>query len=218
MQIKQRITAPKLKGQTLSYRPFPHYAPVSKHKEMRTRLGWTISYKSLYFVHPSLELVHLFTGMRERSITTMPCVFVRDLTSEVKLFGLRVTLTPSEKFSTYIFRIFCVRKNVIISLGVFSLFQRNSRFNGMRFLACLYVGENFPPQENEVTIPFSSKHSAPLGDIWNNYSTYFRAAIAGQWNGFSGLFYLFLLWSSQVLKVFFRSNKKFLKKAFLKRE
>ena len=50
------------------YRPFPHYAPVSKHKEMKTRLGWTISYKSLYFVHPSLELVPLFTGMRERSI------------------------------------------------------------------------------------------------------------------------------------------------------
>ena len=49
-------------------RPFPHYAPVSKHKEMRTRLGWTVSYKSLYFVHPSLELVPLFTGMRERSI------------------------------------------------------------------------------------------------------------------------------------------------------
>ena len=49
-------------------RPFPHYAPVSKHKEMKTRLGWTISYKSLYFVHPSLELVPLFTGMRERSI------------------------------------------------------------------------------------------------------------------------------------------------------
>ena len=37
---------------------------------MRTRLGWTISYKSLYFVHPSLELVPLFTGMRERSIDT----------------------------------------------------------------------------------------------------------------------------------------------------
>ena len=93
----------------------------------------------------------------------------------------------------------------------------------MRFLACLYVddfhrrlGENLPPHGNEVTIPFSSKHSAPLGDIWNNYSTYFRAAIAGQSNGFSGLFYLFLLWSSQVLKVFFRSNKKFLKKAFFK--
>ena len=31
-------------------------------------LGWTIWYKSLYFVHPSLELVHLFTGMQERSI------------------------------------------------------------------------------------------------------------------------------------------------------
>ena len=28
----------------------------------------TISYKSLYFVHPSLELVPLFTGMWERSI------------------------------------------------------------------------------------------------------------------------------------------------------
>ena len=52
-----------------SNRPFPHYAPVSKHKEMKTRLGWTISYKSLYFVHPSLELVPLFTGMRERSIS-----------------------------------------------------------------------------------------------------------------------------------------------------
>ena len=51
-------------------RPFPHYAPVSKHKEMKTRLGWTISYKSLYFVHPSLELVPLFTGMRERSIVS----------------------------------------------------------------------------------------------------------------------------------------------------
>ena len=35
---------------------------------MRTRLGWTISYKSLYFVHLSLELVHLFTGMLDRSI------------------------------------------------------------------------------------------------------------------------------------------------------
>ena len=50
------------------YRPFPHYAPVSKHKVMRMRLGWTISYKSLYFVHPSLELVPLFKGMRERFI------------------------------------------------------------------------------------------------------------------------------------------------------
>ena len=67
--------------------------------------------------------------------------FVRDLTSEDKLFGLRVTLTTSEKFSTYIFRIFCVRKNVIISLRVFSLFQRTSRFNGMRFLASLHVDD-----------------------------------------------------------------------------
>ena len=56
------------KNSNFNNRPFPHYAPVSKHKEMKTRLGWTISYKSLYFVHPSLELVPLFTGMRERSI------------------------------------------------------------------------------------------------------------------------------------------------------
>ena len=50
------------------HRPFPHYAPVSKDKEMRTRLGWTISYKSPHFVPPSLELMPLFTGMQERSI------------------------------------------------------------------------------------------------------------------------------------------------------
>ena len=52
----------------VSYRPFTHYAPVSKYKEIRTRLGWTISYKSLYVVYRSLELVRLFTGMQERSI------------------------------------------------------------------------------------------------------------------------------------------------------
>ena len=69
--------------------------------------------------------MHLFTGMRERSIATMPCVFVRDLTSEVKLFGLRVTMTPSEKFSVF-FAFFCVR---------------TSRFCGMRFLASLYVDD-----------------------------------------------------------------------------
>ena len=56
----------------------------------------------------------------------------------------------------------------------------------MRFLACLYVddfhrrlGENLPPHGNEVIIPFSPKHSAPLGGIWKNYSTYCRAVIAG---------------------------------------
>ena len=57
---------------TINYRPFLHYTPVRKHKEMRMRLGWTISYKSLYFVHWSLELVPLFTGMWERSITYKP--------------------------------------------------------------------------------------------------------------------------------------------------
>ena len=49
-------------------RPFRHYALLSKYKEMRMRLGWTISYKSLCFVHPCLELVPLFTVIRDRSI------------------------------------------------------------------------------------------------------------------------------------------------------
>ena len=64
-----------------SNRPFPHYAPVNKHKEMRTRLGWTVSYKSLYFVHPSLELVPLFTGMRERSILQYPVMFLEKMSN-----------------------------------------------------------------------------------------------------------------------------------------
>jgi len=45
-----------------------HFPPVSKHKKMRSTLWWTISYKSLYFVHLSLDLMPLFTGMQERSI------------------------------------------------------------------------------------------------------------------------------------------------------
>ena len=53
---------------SITNKHFPHYAPWSKLKEMRTTLGWTISYKSLYFVHPSLELVPFFTGMCERSM------------------------------------------------------------------------------------------------------------------------------------------------------
>ena len=36
---------------------------------MRSRLGWTTSYKSLYFVHRSFEVVPLLTRMRERSIS-----------------------------------------------------------------------------------------------------------------------------------------------------
>ena len=31
------------------------------------RFGWTIPYKSMYFVQPSLELAPLFTGTQERS-------------------------------------------------------------------------------------------------------------------------------------------------------
>ena len=51
-----------------SNRPFPYSSHVNKQKEMRKSFGWTISYKSLYFVQPSLGLVPLFTGTRERSI------------------------------------------------------------------------------------------------------------------------------------------------------
>ena len=69
--------------------------------------------------------MHLFTGMWERSITTMHCVFVRDLTSEVKLFGLRVTLTPSEKFSTYIFRIFLCEEKCYNKLESFFSLPEN---------------------------------------------------------------------------------------------
>ena len=52
----------------LPNRPFPHSTPVTKHKKMRLRLGWTISYKSLYFVMP----LPLFAGMREKS--THSCI------------------------------------------------------------------------------------------------------------------------------------------------
>ena len=51
------------------HRPFPHYAPVSKDKEVRTRLGWTYNFVQITtFVHLSLELRPLFAGIRERSI------------------------------------------------------------------------------------------------------------------------------------------------------
>ena len=70
-----------------SYRPFPNYAPVSKHKEMRTRLRWTISYKSLYFVHPNLESVPLFTGMLACVASVSSRVIARNLKREKKKNG-----------------------------------------------------------------------------------------------------------------------------------
>lgn len=42
-----------------------HSALVRKNKEIQSRLRWTTPYKSLYSVHPSRELMPLFTGMRE---------------------------------------------------------------------------------------------------------------------------------------------------------
>ena len=57
---------------------------MSKHKEMRTRLGWKISYKSRYFVHPSLEFVPLFTGIRERSINEFLLFLCRQFSDVVR--------------------------------------------------------------------------------------------------------------------------------------
>ena len=48
---------------------YPQYlSGLSRALFPTTFLGITV-YKSLYFVHPSLELAPLFTGMQERSIT-----------------------------------------------------------------------------------------------------------------------------------------------------
>ena len=45
------------------------WANIKKSRSRsRSRLGWTISYKSLYFVHPSLNLIPSFTGMHEGNI------------------------------------------------------------------------------------------------------------------------------------------------------
>jgi len=41
---------------------------VRTNNSTRARLGWTFSYIYCIFVHPNLDLVPLFVGMRERSI------------------------------------------------------------------------------------------------------------------------------------------------------
>ena len=51
-----------------SNRPFPHSTSVRVNNRTRARLGWTISYICCIFVHPNLDSVALFVGMRERSI------------------------------------------------------------------------------------------------------------------------------------------------------
>ena len=58
MSFSENVAKWDVKTASEPRRPFQHSAPVSKHTEMRSRLlGWTISYKSLYFVHSSLEFV-----------------------------------------------------------------------------------------------------------------------------------------------------------------
>ena len=49
-------------------RPFPHSTSVRTNNSFRARLGWTFSYIYCIFVHPNLDSVPLFAGMRERSI------------------------------------------------------------------------------------------------------------------------------------------------------
>ena len=68
---------------------------LSTHSKMKSKLWWTISYKSLYFVTPHLQLVRFFIGMRKRSI-----VFFRD---NEKLFLHFIALTLAG--NTYVMKI-----------------------------------------------------------------------------------------------------------------
>ena len=43
-----------------TYRPFLHYAPVSKNKEMRTRLGWTCNFIQITVFFPPEAQVGAF--------------------------------------------------------------------------------------------------------------------------------------------------------------
>ena len=52
----------------ISNRPFPHSTSVRTNNRTIARLGWTFSYICCIFVHPNLDSVPLFVGMRERSI------------------------------------------------------------------------------------------------------------------------------------------------------
>ena len=133
---------------SLCNRPFPHYAPVSKHKEMKTRLGWTISYKSLYFVHPSLELVPLFTGMRERSIAVVVCLWRKTLCRAIETwhnviqkdqFGIQEPLwkgsfkypSGNSMWFTYLYKTYWLPK--LLKVG--ERFQL--RFNFVNFIEAL---------------------------------------------------------------------------------
>ena len=49
-------------------RPFPHCTSLRMNNGTRARFGWTFSYICCIFVHPNLDSVPLFVGMRERSI------------------------------------------------------------------------------------------------------------------------------------------------------
>lgn len=52
----------------MANRPSPHYAPVSKHKEMTDEARVDSFIQVTVFVYPSVELASLCTGMREKSI------------------------------------------------------------------------------------------------------------------------------------------------------
>ena len=79
----------------LHNRPLWPSNSLSTHSKMKFKLWWTISYKSLYFVTPHLQLVRFFIGMRKRSI-----VFFRD---NEKLFLHFIALTLAGK--TYVMKI-----------------------------------------------------------------------------------------------------------------
>ena len=69
---------------------------------MRSRLGWTVSYKSLCFAHPSLDLMPLLTGMRETSIGLLPLLRVTDvnlyLYAVISVVNLYVMVNTEQTF------------------------------------------------------------------------------------------------------------------------
>jgi len=64
----RRVSAGELDIERVCCRPFPYFTSVRSNNSTRARLGWTFSYNCCIFVHPDLDSVLLFAGMRERSI------------------------------------------------------------------------------------------------------------------------------------------------------
>ena len=66
--LKTRFDTQAKSYSEMAYRPFLHSTSVRTNNRTRARLRWTFSYIFCSFVHPNLDSVPLFVGMRERSI------------------------------------------------------------------------------------------------------------------------------------------------------